>query len=390
MGEMRWLYALALASGCGFEHGMPVAQSGGDDTPVIDAPQGSGDPGAEPTACTPGFVDLCGQAPPTMSLDVQTSATINTDTDPRCRTVTQTNGGPICLVYATSVSIGAGATLSATGSRPLAIASTSTMTISGNIDVASRRSDNKIGPGADGTCAFSATPEIDSGGAGGGAGASFGAVAGNGGRGDSDTSLGADGDAAPGLAGPVLTPTALRGGCRGQTGADESGAGNDGGAGGHSGGALYLTATGSLSIAGQVRASGAGGTGGQAQAGGGGGGSGGMVVVEAPTIAIAGTIAANGGGGGEGGARVANGGGGGSTDITGQPGADGGTTTTPAAGGTGNDTRFGFGGNGGAGSTAATAGTTSIVAGGGGGGAVGIIKLIGAATVTGTVTPSAS
>lgn len=380
MGGMRWLYALALATGCGFEHGSAGA--------IIDAPES---PGAEPTACVTGFLDLCGQADPTMALDVQVSSTINTDTDPRCRTLTQTGGGPVCLVYVTQVLIAPGATLTATGSRPLAIASTSTMAVSGTIDVASRRTDGQIGPGANGTCTFSATPEMDLGGAGGGAGASFGAIGGNGGRGDSDSSLGSDDDAAPGFSGPALTPTVLRGGCRGQAGADETTGGGVGGAGGHSGGALYLYATSSITISSTalVRASGAGALGGGVQAGGGGGGSGGMVVVESPTITVAGTIAANGGGGGEGGARL-SGGGGGSTNVSGQPGADGGNTTTIAAGGAGSDNRFGFGGSGGAGSTAAANGTAAVVAGGGGGGGVGIIKLRGAATVTGTVTPGAT
>lgn len=378
---MRWLYLLAVATGCSFEHGQSGTRTVSD---AGEEGSGSAMPGAEPTQCVAGFLDLCGQAPPSMSLDVSAPSTINTDTDPRCRTLTQSNGGPICLIYVTSVGIGAGATLSATGSRPLAIASTSTMGIAGIIDVASRRADNKTGPAASGTCAFSASPEADLGGAGGGAGGGFGAVGGNGGRGDSDTSQGGDGDAAPGLAGPTLTPMVLRGGCRGQAGGNESAGGGAGGTGGHSGGALYLYAATSIAISGSIRASGAGGNGGAVQAGGGGGGSGGMVVVESPTISGPGTIAANGGGGGEGGARV------GMSSVRGQPGDDGAATSDPANGGVGDDNRFGYGGDGGAGATAAEAGTTSIVSGGGGGGGVGIIKLIGAATLTGTVTPPAS
>jgi hypothetical protein len=388
---MRKWFALALAAagGCGFEHG--AASTGGDDMPMIDGSVIDGttvNPGAEPTPCQPNFLNLCGQAAASMTLDSPGVDSINTDTDPRCRTLAQTNGGPVCLVYVTSASISG--QLIATGSRPLAIASASTITISGVIDVASRRADNKTGPAADGTCTFSATPEMDLGGAGGGAGGSFGLVGGDGGHGDDDNSLGNDAEGAAGLAGTAISPTALRGGCRGQAGANETTGGQAGGAGGHSGGALYLYAATSITIAstGVIRASGAGGSGGGAQAGGGGGGAGGMVVLESPQMTIAGVIAANGGGGGEGGARVSNGGiGGGTTNISGQPGTDGTSTTTPAGGGQGADSRFGFGGAGGAGTTAAVNGTSADTGGGGGGGAVGIVHLIGTSTVTGTLTP---
>lgn len=388
---MRLLFALALvtAGGCGFEHGA-TSSGGGDDMPVIDGSIDGAtiDPGGEPNPCQPKFLNLCGQPAASMTLDAPGIDSINTDTDPRCRTLTQTNGGPVCLVYVTSASIGG--QLIATGSRPLAIASTSTINIAGVIDVSSRRSDGKTGPGMDGTCTFSATPEMDLGGGGGGAGGSFGAVGGDGGHGDSDNSLGNDGDGAPGLAGPVLTPTVLRGGCRGQNGGNESAAGQVGGTGGHSGGALYLYAATSITMTSGavIRASGAGGTGGGAQAGGAGGGTGGMVVLEAPQLTIAGTIAANGGGGGEGGARVGTGMN--TTNVSGQPGSDGSSTTTPAPGGQGTDVRFGFGGAGGAGSTAAVNGTTAATGGGGGGGSVGIIHLIGTQNVTGTLTPSST
>jgi hypothetical protein len=345
-------------------------------------------PGAEPTPCQPNFLDLCGQAAASMTLDAPGVDSINTDTDPRCRTLTQTGGGAVCLVYVTSATIGG--QLIATGSRPLAIASTSTINITGVIDVASRRTDNKVGAGADGACTFAATPQVDIGGGGGGAGGSLGAKGGNGGQGDSDDSLGDDDEANPGLAGTALTPTVLRGGCRGQAGANESGQGGNGGTGGHSGGALYLYAATSITISGNglVGASGAGGGGGGVQAGGGGGGTGGMVVVESPQITIAGTIAANGGGGGEGGTRggtVIN-----PTTIAGKPGSDGTATTTPAAGGNNNDDRIGPGGAGGAGSTSAVDGSSGTSGGGGGGGSVGIIKLLGTSTVSGTITPAAS
>jgi hypothetical protein len=359
---MRGAVVALLLAGCSFEHG--VIGGGSSDAPTGDAPLD------DVAGCTPGYLDLCAQPAPMQTLTIGSADTINTDTDPRCTTLNQANGGPVCLVYATSVSIQAGGSLTATGSRPLAIASTSTLVLGGAIDVSSRRAGQR-GPAASDTCMFATTPELDLGGAGGGAGGSFGAGGGNGGTGDTDTSQGNDGDAAEGTAGPIATFVALRGGCRGQAGGNEDATGGAGGAGGHGGGALYLYARQGITITGTVRATGAGAGGGAVQAGGGGGGSGGYVVIESPSITISGQISANGGGGGEGGARV------GSTPVSGQPGDDGALGTTPAAGGVGTDNRFGYGGAGGAGSTGAVNGTSSIVAGGGGGGGVGRITVIG-------------
>lgn len=369
----------ALLAGCSFEHGVIGATA---DAPAIDASQIDAIDGPQP--CVPGFLDLCDEAAPTQSLHLTGPDTINTDTDPRCRVFTQTGGGAVCLVYATSVAIDAGASLTATGSRPLAIASTSTLVIGGAIDVSSHIGGAR-GPGAsDGSCSFAANPEQDPGGAGGGAGGSFGTVGANGGAGDSDESIGGDGTATPGMAGPVPTIAALRGGCRGQAGANESNGGGTGGAGGHSGGGLYLYARQMLQIGGTVRATGAGGGGGQVQAGGGGGGSGGLVVIESAMIAVSGQISANGGGGGEGGARV------GTTPVSGQPGTDGALGTAAAPGGMGTDDRFGYGGAGGA-SAPPVNGISAIAAGGGGGGSVGQIRLLApssAIDVGGVISPA--
>lgn len=336
-----------------------------------------------PPPCVPGFVDVCAVPVPTTDLEITVSETIDTDTDPRCITLQQPNGGPICLIYATAVTIGSGATLTATGSRPLAIAATSAMTIDGTIDVSSQRGVAR-GPGADdAACTFASVPENDLGGAAGGAGGSFGTSGGNGGVGDTDNSLGGDGQAVAGTAGAAATITSLRGGCHGQTGGAESVSGGQGGTGGSGGGALYLYAPDALTLGspGRIRATGAGGAGGQVQAGGGGGGSGGLVIIESEVITIAGAISANGGGAGAGGSRT-NG-----TPVTGPPGADGSFGTTPAVGGS-NAIAGGNGGTGGAGTTPPAAGSSSIVGGGGGGGAVGIVRLIGTTIVSpGDISP---
>ncbi|HET7505184.1 MAG TPA: hypothetical protein VFK02_29400 [Kofleriaceae bacterium] len=394
----RWTVLLIWSVGCGFtaqpvsgtsdSGGKPSMDSGASATvdAAFDAMLAAS---PDAPACVPGFLDLCAQAPPTINLDVSTGQALNTDSDPRCRTFPQPGGSAVCLIYVSNASIAAAGSLTVTGSRPLAIASTSTITIAGTLDVGSRGT--QVGPAADSTaCMFAAIPELDPGGAGGGAGGTFTLAGGDGGQGDDDDSRGQDGKALPGRHGTSATITVLRGGCRGQAGGDEStdvGAGN-GGSGGHSGGALYLVARQSITIPGTIRATGARGEGGQTQSGGGGGGSGGLVVIEAPTITVAGQISANGGGGGQGGGRV------GTTDFTGQPGTDGALGATPATGGFGannNDVRFSTGGAGGAGTTGATAGTVSIVGGGGGGGAAGVIKLLGTPTLGGsTISPPPS
>jgi hypothetical protein len=360
----------------------PPGQPGGPtDAGAPDAP------GVNDAGCTAGVVDVCGLPAPTAAFDASTAVTINTDTDPRCRPLTVA-GRPLCLIYATAVTIAASGALTVTGGRPLALVSASTMAIGGAVDAGSHGA--QIGPAADdASCAFAANPEMDMGGAGGAAGGSFTLAGGNGGTGDTDNSLGGDGTGLGGTRGAAVSAPPLRGGCRGQKGGDEQPGGSVGGAGGHAGGALYLAARESVSVAGSIRATGAGGAGGQAQAGGGGGGSGGMVMIESASIKISGQISANGGGGGQGGGRLPP-----AMEVTGIPGADGALGKTPAAGGfgaNGNDNQFSAGGAGGADTAAAGSGTSSILAGGGGGGAAGVIRLIGTTALAGsTISPPAS
>jgi hypothetical protein len=381
---------LALIAGCGFSAHAP-ANPGGDDTPGIDAAV-PGDAAASidgAAACVAGFLDLCKQAAPSTALDITNAQSINTDSDPRCRKLTQPAGSDVCLIYATRVAISGGGVLTASGKRPLAIASSSTMTIDGTIDVGSHGTPQ--GPAADtGNCDFGSNPAMDLGGAGGAAGGSFTLAGGNGGTGDKNDNGAPAGTAPPGTHG-ATTPIGgvLRGGCAGQTGADEStspGSGN-GGSGGHSGGALYLFALQSLEIKGKVRATGEGGNAGGGMAGGGGGGTGGLVVIESPSITISGQLSTNGGGGGQGGGIDNLG-----RRVAGRSGLDGNLGTTAALGGAGalnNDPGFGTGGAGGA-LTDAVNGTTADYGGGGGGGAAGVIKLLGAQQQLGgsTISPA--
>jgi hypothetical protein len=378
---------VALLGACSFQPRAAIDDGDGGastDPPPDDATASP----IDATACSATFLDVCSQPEATEPFVVNGTDAINTDTDPRCRTVTQSGGGDVCLVYATDVSIGSGSILTATGSRPLAIASMSAMIVDGAINVASQRVSGQTGPGVDdASCNFGRAPDDDAGGAGGGAGGTFAAAGGNGGIGDTDNSSGNDNTGAAGERGTIVTTvTVLRGGCRGQQGGDAP-SGGSGGPGGHSGGALYLYAPLRIAVSGAILATGAGGEGGGTQAGGGGGGSGGLVVIESGAIAIAGQISANGGGGGQGGARYINLE---PPDFPGDPGLDGGLGVVSASGGQDASPQplRGFGGSGGIEGAAATDGATSIIGAGAGGGSIGAIDLIGVAMVTGVVTPA--
>jgi hypothetical protein len=362
MGRLTVL--AVLIAGCGFHSrgsGEPPGPPGGD---------------ASVGTCA-GFLDLCGQAEPSTMFELGDGLMIHTDSDPRCQALPQAGGGDVCLIYATAVVIDRNATLTAIGPRPLAIASISTLTLEGAIDVSSHGPQQ--GAGADATgCSFAGAPGTDAGGGGGGAGGSLTLPGGDGGSGDKNNNGGASGVAPPGKHGTTTTISALRGGCPGQAGGDEGGGPGTGrgGEGGHSGGALYLFARESIVISGTIRATGGGGVGGGGMAGGGGGGTGGLIVIESPSIMSSGRISANGGGGGQGGGFTEEGFFPSQMRASGNPGHDGDLVTTAAAGGAGaagNDPGFGPGGDGGASGTAATSGTTADFGGGGGGGAAGVV-----------------
>lgn len=350
-----WRHLLALgvlgcaynALGCGFAGSDP----GPMEEPPIDAP----------AVCVPGFVDLC--AASAVPAEFSGSLDINTDTDPRCQSLPQPAGGPeICLIYVSTISITN--PLRAHGTRPLALAATGDIVISGKIDVSSRRDQVEPGAGSRTTGCGMTPPMNDPGGAGGGAGGSFASSGGVGGEGDMDNNGGDKG--AGGVPSGTEALTRLRGGCAGQAG----GNGNDNGpppsvaSGGRGGGAVYVTGK-SIHIAGSIVASGAGGSGGlrNRDDGGGAGGSGGAIVLEAASITITGLILAIGGGGGEGS----------SGEGDGKDGEDA-TTVSAAPGGT----MFPQGGDGGDGGTNAAGGDgkTAVGGGGGGGGGSGYIRII--------------
>jgi hypothetical protein len=369
----RATFAFLLLTGCGFQ-AQPTHQGPGDDAPVVaDGPGGGSDSGggtgSNNFCISDAMVTACIPQKPTVAITISAPTAIDTDKTDACAADTTGSSGNYCILAGTSITIAAGQTLSAHGSRPLVLLSSTAITVVGTIDVAGHLSDTPQPTGPASTTCAGATPTSNSGG---GYGGSLGSLGGDG---------GIDSGAHPGgKAPPIVVPTTLRGGCNGEQGA------NNGGAAGGGGGGLAILAMASIDVQGSINASGGGGGGGDVSPGnrgGGGGGGGGMIVIDAPVVTnIPGKIFANGGSGGE-----ASGG------MTGKVGNDAPLDPTMAAlGGTGGSTG-GDGGlgaiNNGQGGNAATTGTsgTSAAGGGGGGGGTGIIKLYKAAALPGMVSP---
>lgn len=247
------------------------------------------------------------------------------------------NGPEVFVIAVHDLTLQSGQ-LTVTGSRPLVILA------SGSVTVASTAQGISLKPSSVGACPWAGLEGIMSGGGGGGG---LGTDGGGGG--------GVASHAPGGVHAPTSTNIPLRMGCRGGTG--DAGGTNSPGAAGSGGGALQISAAGTLSVQATLAAPGAGG--GVGSGGGGGGGAGGAILLEAASVTL-----------GPSSSVCANGGGGGGASGPATAGAGGGCSAVAARGGTGTT----VGGTGGAGTLPGGPGDDGMPGAGGGGG-VGIIRV---------------
>jgi len=370
------LSSLVLA-GCGFQATPEPAPSGG-------AAGGGAPPGAlcwtisddnnnaHWSACA---TELAPTLTVTGMISIDTDGADSSPPGLRCAPVVVVVGDAMCALAAASITIAKGATLSAHGTKPLALLG-HTIDIQGTIDVASHIKGQR-GPGATDDCNPMA-PALQGGG---GAGGTYVALGGRGGNRGGAPSTG-------GLAGDTENSAVLRGGCDGRRGGDGSSGGSDA-IGGPGGGGVWISSDTNMLKLGDravINASGASGTGGtvdgQGGQGGQGGGSGGTIVLQSITIDrnLGAQIFANGGHGGGGAAGGAHGDDG--TDPT-NPGSGGG-----GGGGPHFAASHGDGGSGYPGSLDGDDGDAPQQGGGGGGGGDrGAIHIASTTPITGNVSP---
>jgi hypothetical protein len=262
-------------------------------------------------------------------------------------------GTEMMVLHVDGFMIPAGVVVMVSGTRPLLIASEGDVMIGGEIIFDASKSSGGCPLKTDSVMANVDGP--------GGFGGSYGSVGGRAG----DSGAG-DMNSEQEIANGNETLIGLRSGCEGQVGG--AAPSTLGGAGGTAGGAIQISSTTVIAIAGSVLANGGAGGAGQhtskGSGGGGGGGSGGAIVVEAPTVSIGGLVCAVGGGAGQGGGAMSG---------------DAGVTSPNCFGGRGGDSAASNGGPGGAGadSVPAVPGMLggSDGGGGGGGGGAGRIRI---------------
>ncbi|HUJ61597.1 MAG TPA: hypothetical protein VLX92_23995 [Kofleriaceae bacterium] len=370
---MRVVSALLL-TGCSFSHGAVSANDAGGpgeaSQPMPDASQELVDaPGPACFGSQP--IDMvCFDGAPTGSLTL--SGPVDTGNFAMCKAMT-VGGVAACVIAVDTLTIDDHTTVSVTGTKPLVIVATTSITLMGANSVLDAgghgHSSGAAARGSGNTCAvLAANPQHG----GGGWGASAHGLGGNG----ANEYDGGGGDAGSGAQAPLvlLPPQALAGGCPG--GATVA----DANAGGGGGGAIALIAP-LVHIDGTVTTSGGGGAGGQHNTGegggGGGGGSGGLVVLDTVKLEGGGHVLAQGGGGGEGGDATDN--------DDGHTGTDGFAMAGAGAGGDMGTTQGGAGGSGATGAsityTKAATGGGNNAGGGGGGGAAGWNLVYGATIV---------
>jgi Lectin C-type domain/Domain of unknown function (DUF2341) len=332
-----------------------------------------------PTVFTGGAVTLACGSPTTLSTDSYTAASTSFSLCGNTVTgyVRAQSGGPSVLVLPFNGNLNLTGTLKVTGGKPIVfLVMNGNATVTGTLDVSSI---GQLGAGANVSCTTPGASGVhnstSNAGNSGGAGGAFAGSGGSGGAGNNGAATVA-GSAAEGNA--SLVP--LRGGCKGGNGGVASGTAT----GGDSGGAVQISATGTVTVAsgGAITAAGEPGLiGSTAEDGGGGGGSGGAVLLQgSSTPVISGSVSVVGGGGAGGQSTAGTGATSGSGSTRGN-GADAGTFTGPdascvAGACTGSHSDGGNGGNGGSnasgGSTPVNCGAAGCVSngttGGGGGG----------------------
>jgi hypothetical protein len=377
VGHVKSLGFVVLLAGCGFQSApaqvIPDADPGADapivppDVAVVVPP--------DARVCFGNFFEICLSSAPSNDVSFPgTPLPLDTGIDSNCtQVVPQTGGPPLCVIAGRSVMV-SGA-LVAIGVRPLVLIGTETVAIQGTLDASSKQAGARRGAGGStGACSTLVIAGLnDTGGAGGGAGGGLGTAGGSGGDGDTNNNGAPAGPGLGGIAGlPPPAPTVLRGGCAGGEGGDGD-ATHLGGPGGHGGGAIYVIAGTSITVPGNLFASGAGGgatpSAGGSQQGGGGGGAGGMIVLDAPTVDVPGRVVANGGAGGAGG----------NLESGGTPGGDGTTLAWNTRATAGDAPRDGGAGAPGSavGQTGNLSGRDEFGGGGGGGGGLGLVYIYG-------------
>ena len=187
---MRLLLIAGLcATGCGFSVNGSGPGDGGADARTSDGPNIDGATDAPidaPDNCFGrGIGSVCLTSPPTQPLAL--GDTVFDTGGNGCMEVITKNGVALCVLAGTTVSLPTG-TFRATGSRPLVVVATTSMTIQGTLDVSSNRTGTAGAGAGTGACGTAAIGANDTGGGGGGAGGSFGGRGGDGGPGDANDS----------------------------------------------------------------------------------------------------------------------------------------------------------------------------------------------------------
>lgn len=294
-------------------------------------------------------------------------------TDDDCDAIVTDALEELCVVMARKITVGAG--VRAVGDRPLVLFAASTIVVGGTLSATSQLGGARAAGANAKVCSGNAPvapPNAITDGGGGGPGGTFEQRGGTGGVGA--------GASAGGMSLNGVPAGTIRGGCPGGQGGP-GGQMAVAGPPGAGGGAMYLVAGESITIAGTLEASGAGGGGSGGMTGGGGpggsgGGTGGMIALDAPSVFLTpdARLVANGGaGGGAGGSTTA------AVGTSGMTANAAGAFPFPTVGGTGGgaSSNGGNGGSGGDAMTAPTPGAPGLMGtgGGGGGGAVGVIRV---------------